>query len=194
MSSAMSKRPILLVLVAAAGALAVVLWMRGGGGVAHEAGRAEDPKDPSKGARTLLPSAFPGDSKVTDPPGGVTGEGPRRFAMAMADEPALSGLEVAESSDDDRTRAGVTEQFGRGVTIARIHPDAPAAEVALEVGDVIVRAETENISSVEDLRKAVGSREHTMITFARQGQLLTVVLQKPFASRRRAASAASEGP
>lgn len=134
--------------------------------------------------RRLVPDKVPGQ----DDPGEVAKdddeERPRPFAMKMEPEPALSGMTIGPSTEEERKKAGVTEQFGRGVTITKVHPDAPAAEVSLRNGDVIVRAETTNINNVEDLKKMVGDRDHTLITFARDGILMQVVLKKPFVPKK----------
>lgn len=127
--------------------------------------------------RSLLPGKLPGQEEGPKEDGE---EAARPHRMKVAEQPALSGLGYGPSTEADRERAGVTEQFGRGVTVTRIHPDAPAAEIALEEGDVIVRAETTNINSPADLETAVGDRDHTLITFVREGVHLQVVLQKPF--------------
>ncbi len=149
-----------------------------------EAGKESEVADqtivePRPADRTLMPSQFPGEVKEDGEK--KSGEPHHsRFAMKMEPEPALSGIDFAPATDDDRKRAGVTDQYGQGVTVTHIHPDSSAAEVAMQIGDVIVRAQKENVSSVEDLRRIVGDRDHTVVNFMRDGQLLSVVLQKPF--------------
>lgn len=139
--------------------------------------------DPNRSGRgSLMPSKLPGQEAG---PADEGDESPHPHRLKIAEQPALSGLSYVPSTDADRERAGVTDQFGRGVTVTRIHPDAPAAEIALEEGDVIVRAETTNINSPADLESAIGDRDHTLLTFARDGVLLQVVLQKPFVPKQK---------
>jgi hypothetical protein len=162
--------------------LALIVFLALGGGddetsQAEEgsAATAEKAPDPKTDRRSLVPKQLPDQpaEKAPDP-----AKSP--FTMQIAEEPALSGIELAPSTDEDRTRAGVTDRYGRGVTITRIHPDSSAAEVELEVGDVIVRAQKEHVNSVEDLKRIVGDRDHTVVNFMRQGQLMSVVLQPPY--------------
>ena len=137
---------------------------------------AEENAAKRRDGRTLIPEKLPGAA----PDGEVAAAEKGRFSLEVGPEPALSGLEFQEATDDERERAGVTGQYGRGVTVTRIHPDSSAAEVAMQVGDVIVRAQKENVNSAEDLRRIIGDRDHVVVNFMRQGQLLSVVLQKPF--------------
>ena len=137
---------------------------------------AEKPIEKSGERPSLMPQKFPDNGTAKE----EVDPAESRFAMKVETEPALSGIEFAPSTDEDRTRAGVTDQYGRGVTITRMHPDSSAAEVKLEIGDVIVRAQKESVNSVEDLKRIVGDRDHTVVNFMRDGQLMSVVLQKPF--------------
>jgi len=96
------------------------------------------------------------------------------------DDRALVGLDVSGVTDAERSRLRVPDQFGRGVIIRSIHPDAPAVLAGLAIDDVIVRARRTSIDSVQDLQTAVGTRLHTVLTIAREGRLFHVVLHKPY--------------
>lgn len=176
------KRLVFVLLVFAALIAAIALLYPRGSDETAAGGDAEGSEVGKKSAEerdrpSLLPQEFPeketaeGDPKPSPP---------SRFGMVIQPEPALSGLEISTASEDDRKRAGVTAQYGQGVTVGHIHPDSSAAEVGLESGDVIVRAQKENVNSVDDLKRIVGDRDHTVVNFMRQGQLLSVVLQKPY--------------
>jgi hypothetical protein len=147
-------------------------------GAAVEAKEGESGEEAAKrrDGRTLIPEKLPGEK-----PEGEKAEPTKgRFSLEVAPQPALSGLEFQEATAEDRERQGVTDEYGKGVTVTRIHPDSSAAEVAMQVGDVIVRAQKENVNSAEDLRRIIGDRDHVVVNIMRQGQLLSVVLQKPF--------------
>jgi hypothetical protein len=143
----------------------------GGSEIAAETG--DEPRD----RRTILPQKFPDSEEKGEE---TTEPKVSRFTMQIAEQPALSGIELAASTEDDRKRAGVTGKYGQGVTVTRIHPDSSAAEVSMEIGDVIVRAQKENVNSIEDLQRIVGDRDHTVVNFMRDGELMSVVLQRPF--------------
>ncbi|MEO1234510.1 MAG: PDZ domain-containing protein [Myxococcota bacterium] len=105
-------------------------------------------------------------------------------ALTLAPEPALSGLEVELLSDVDRERMKVPNGYGNGVLVTRVHPSAPAAEAGLRPGDVIVRALRARVDTPSDLRDTVGNREQTLVIAARDGQLMQLVLQKPYPGAR----------
>jgi membrane-associated protease RseP (regulator of RpoE activity) len=144
---------------------------------------ASHPEEASKAreGRTLIPSKLPGQTEET-----AKSDAPppkSKFSLEVAPQPALSGVEMHDATDADREKQGVTKEYGTGVTVTSIHPDSSAAEVSMEIGDVIVRAQKENVNSLEDLKRIVGERDHTVINFMRGGQLMSVVLQKPFVAQ-----------
>lgn len=172
------------VLVLAVLAVAAFFIMRGSEAPKETSSpTASNPEEASKGreGRTLIPSKLPGQTEET----AKKEEAPpkSKFSLDVAPQPALSGIEMHDATDEDREKQGVTKEYGRGVTVTSIHPDSSAAEVSMAIGDVIVRAQKENVNSLEDLKRIVGERDHTVINFMRQGQLLSVVLQKPFVAQ-----------
>jgi S1-C subfamily serine protease len=76
-------------------------------------------------------------------PGGV---GIARFGMT-----AIAGAELTELNE------GLGEYFGAdaGVLVVRVPDRTPAARAGLEAGDVIVRANGRDVTSVSELRRAV---------------------------------------
>jgi membrane-associated protease RseP (regulator of RpoE activity) len=94
--------------------------------------------------------------------------------------PALSGLELSAVGAADRDRLEVPDEYGSGVVIEDIHPDAPAAEAGLRPGDVIVRAMRDDVDSVDDLSRVVGQRGHTVLIAVRNGEYMELVIQKPY--------------
>mgnify|MGYP006289699627 CR=1 FL=1 len=105
---------------------------------------------------------------------------PGRFALRVGEVPALAGLEVETVGAGDREALKVPDDYGRGVVVTRIHPDAPAAEAGLLEGDVIVRAMRENVDAPTDLERVVGQRDHTLLMASRDGELMQLVIQPPF--------------
>jgi hypothetical protein len=141
----------------------------------------QDEASKAREGRTLIPSKLPGQTEET-----AKSDAPppkSKFSLEVAPQPALSGVEMHDATDADREKQGVTKEYGTGVTVTSIHPDSSAAEVSMEIGDVIVRAQKENVNSLEDLKRIVGERDHTVINFMRGGQLMSVVLQKPFVAQ-----------
>lgn len=99
--------------------------------------------------------------------------------------PALTGLQLKPMDDSLRKELKVPEdkQIGYGVVIDQIHPDAPAAEISLQPGDVIVRAKQKQVNNVDELYAVVKDRDHTLLTISRQGFLFQVVIKRPFRPR-----------
>lgn len=92
----------------------------------------------------------------------------------------LIGLGMAPATLNEMERAGVPERFKGGVMVTAVHPDSPAAEVALEPGDIIVRAQTTDVQSINALQDFVRGREYTRITIVRDGMMSQVILKPPF--------------
>lgn len=94
-------------------------------------------------------------------------------------ENPLIGLEVGEANPAE-LREWKVPVGQTGVVVKAVDPGSPAAEALLEKGDVIVRAQRDKISTWESLQKAVGNRDHTVLTVYRAGYAFQVVLHRPF--------------
>jgi membrane-associated protease RseP (regulator of RpoE activity) len=125
------------------------------------------------------PEAEPADSDDAPSPPAVAGSG-GEASEDPEDAPALTGLRVERVTSSELRAAGVPERFKGGVRVADVHPDSPAAEVALEPGDIIVRAQTTMVHTEDELRQQVGQRDYTRVMFVRDGRVLQVVLKPPF--------------
>jgi hypothetical protein len=53
--------------------------------------------------------------------------------------------------------SGIKLARGRGIQIVSIRPDSPLAEVGLQAGDVILEADGQRVSAIEDLRRMADS-------------------------------------
>lgn len=105
----------------------------------------------------------------------------RPYALRLNEEaPSLSGLEVETLGAADRERLKVPDEYGNGVLIQNLHPDAPAAVAGLRKGDVIVRAMRENVDEPGDLTRVVNTRDHSVVIAVRNGEYMQLVLQPPF--------------
>jgi serine protease Do len=71
-----------------------------------------------------------------------------------APEPALIGLRLAPLTDELRQKHGIDQQVS-GVVVTEVDPQSPAAQKGVKVGDVIVEAAQEPVSSVEDVAKSI---------------------------------------
>ncbi|MEM1023359.1 MAG: PDZ domain-containing protein [Myxococcota bacterium] len=115
-------------------------------------------------------------------------EGKPKQARAPKDQgppPALEGLDTQPITLDEMRQQGVPERFKGGVVVSRVTPGSPAAEVALEPGDIIVRGQTQMVESLSDLQDIVEGREYTRVMFVREGQVMQVVLKPPFEPKQR---------
>lgn len=181
----MKKSLIVVSLLAGLGAVAFFLMPRPAGDPAAPEARAPVAREPSPaapGPEARREGAGPAPRQAP--------EAPAREAPAPAPaqrvhrerpeaEAPLEGLEVRSISDVDRERMKVPKTYGDGVLITQVHPASPAAEVGLAPGDVIVRAQRTNVSSESDLRTAVLDRDHVLVAFYRDGELLQAVLKRP---------------
>lgn len=107
-----------------------------------------------------------------------------RYAPPGDDDNPVVGLSLAPLSEAERVRLKLPEKYGRGLRVTRIHPDAPAAEVGMKVGDVIIRAQRVNVDEEAQLREAAVSVKYPLILFSRDGELLTAVLHPPYRPER----------
>lgn len=149
----------------------------------------EAPSGAAGARRGLIPERLPHEARARE---GTAAEAPPAQdgaplgGVSEIDEieapTALVGLEVQSMDDGLREKLGVPDdsQIGYGVVVDRIHPDSPAAEIFMKPRDVIVRANLKKVDSPEDLQKLVGDRDHTLITISRGGQLMQMVLKKPY--------------
>jgi len=111
---------------------------------------------------------------------GSSSDAERREDEEANELAALQGLLTEPLSFDELRQKGVPDRFKGGVAISRVAPGSPAAEVALEPGDIIVRGQTQMVESLDDLERIVAGREYTRVMFVREGRVMQVVLKPPF--------------
>ena len=157
---------------------------------ASAAGEATEAAAPKKGkapARRLIPNQLPHEAAAaaaaedSAPPSDDKAGG----TSSVDEEPqasALVGMTTRPMDDGLREKLEVPNdsQIGYGVVVDEIHPDSPAAEVFMRRNDVIVRANLKKVDNLADLQKHVGDRGHTLVTISRDGQLMQMVLKKPY--------------
>lgn len=68
---------------------------------------------------------------------------------------ALIGLKVAPLTDDLRRKHGIDKKIKGGLIVTEADPQSPAAQKGVKVGDVIIEAAQEQVSSVDDLVRNV---------------------------------------
>lgn len=146
--------------------------------------RAPDASPPADRRRLIPPPGATGAKapSVTRAPEAGRPSGGESSITADPQASALKGLEVKPMDDGLREKLRVPNdsQIGYGVVVGDIHPDSPAAEIAMRRNDVIVRANLKKVDSPEDLAKLVGDRNHTLVTISRDGSLMQMVLKKPY--------------
>ncbi|MCX7887728.1 MAG: DegQ family serine endoprotease [Verrucomicrobiae bacterium] len=119
-------------------------------------------------------------------------DGKRRTLTVTVGKLTPEQMAAAEpESGDVRGRFGFTvqpltpelaEQFGykdeKGVLIAEVEPDSPAADANLQRGDLIVEANRQPVSSIQELREALAQSEQTaLLLIKRRDASLFVVLK-----------------
>ena len=67
---------------------------------------------------------------------------------------SLIGLKIAALSDELRAKYGIDAKM-KGVVIIEIDPQSPAAQKTIKVGDVIVEAAQDPVSSPEDVARSI---------------------------------------
>lgn len=124
------------------------------------------------------------DKRPKKPAPAAPAEPKARYAPPGDDNNPVVGLTLEPLSEAERERLKLPEKYGRGLRVSHIHPDAPAAEVGMKVGDVIIRAQRVNVDEEAQLREAAVSVKYPLILFSRDGELLTVVLHPPYRPER----------
>jgi serine protease Do len=71
-----------------------------------------------------------------------------------APEKSLIGLQLAPLTDELRQKHGIDQKV-TGVVVTEVDPQSPAARKGVKVGDVIVEAAQEQVSSIEDVAKSI---------------------------------------
>jgi serine protease Do len=104
--------------------------------------------------------------------------GPSRFMFHRG-----SRLGVAVESLTDQLGEYFGVKSGRGVLVAEVTENGPAAKAGLKAGDVITGIDGQKTESVPDLMKAISKKEEGSMVLTivrnRQEQSITVNLEKP---------------
>ncbi len=66
---------------------------------------------------------------------------------------AFLGVNLQEMTDELREAFGATD--GRGVLVARVQEDSPAAHAGIKAGDMIVRLDKKDVTRVDDVYRAL---------------------------------------
>ncbi len=106
---------------------------------------------------------------------GLDGKGSLRLrAMAQAlGARARLGVRIEPLSDDLAEALGAPGR--EGVLVVEVMPDTPASRAGLRAGDVILAANDRNVTSAEDLQKALREVDGKVsLTVARKGERRTV--------------------
>lgn len=182
-----NRRPTLGLVIAAAVIIAVIIaiWPRTPAEQPNTPATAplvaeKKAPEPSPSGDSVLP---PGKERPASPPPDA-GVAERAKVEAPpppvdADSPLL-GLEGEALDLNQKEKFGLPEKLKGGFVIKSVDPAAPAAEAHLEPNDVITRAHHSDITSLEDLQRAIGDREQTMLRVYRNGKPFDVVLHKPW--------------
>jgi serine protease Do len=105
----------------------------------------EEPKSPAKGPRGRDKQGKGKDGSPKDKDSGVKPGGRSS---------ALIGLGLAPLTDELRTKHKLGKDT-KGVIVLEVDPASPAAEKGVKVGDVIVEAAQDAVTSIDDVNKSV---------------------------------------
>jgi serine protease Do len=101
------------------------------------------------------------------------------FQFFGDDSPSLYiGVELTTLSDQLREYFGVTGDDG--VLVSSVEKDSPADKAGVKAGDVIVKADDENIETVSDLREVIADKDNgdkVSIALVRERKPLTVSVE-----------------
>jgi C-terminal processing protease CtpA/Prc len=112
-------------------------------------------------------------------------EVPSHFDLSWGEPPARIGVEVQPMTPE--LRGYFKAPANRGVLVVTVEEGAPAAVAGLRVGDVIISAAGEPVSTPRDLRHAVGTSEpgkELSVEIVRDGEAMTRVVTPVAATRR----------
>jgi serine protease Do len=104
-------------------------------------------------------------------------EQPRPTTASVAPEKAALGVEVQSLTPQIARQLGISERAG--VLVRGVEDPSPAAEVGIQVGDVIVEVDRHSVKTVDDLTR--GLRQHrssspVLLLINRNGDSLFVAL------------------
>ncbi|MFO0728676.1 MAG: PDZ domain-containing protein [Myxococcota bacterium] len=114
------------------------------------------------------PSTPPPPPKSLPPPPPIDAESP------------LRGLKTRDLSAQDIQDLKLPEKLWGGVVLTEVDPTSPGAEAHLAANDVIVRAGGEKVTTLDDLRRLIGTNNFTKIKVYRRGSPFEVVIYKPY--------------
>jgi serine protease Do len=98
--------------------------------------------------------------------------------VAASDDQAALGVTVAPLTPETASRAGVRRDL-KGLLVENVDPAGRAADAGIQAGDVIVEANRNAVTAVDDLRAAVrGSADKPLLLLVhRQGRDLFVTVR-----------------
>lgn len=93
-------------------------------------------------------------------------------------EDLTSGLSVQDLDNRTRQQLRIPPRV-RGVVVADVAPDSPAARAGLQRGDVIAAADSQPVKSVEELERVLANtREEVLLRVFKRGRFRFVVLKR----------------
>ncbi len=133
----------------------------------------------------LIPVALAVSALVAWAAPALGDEVPSHFDFSWGEPPARIGVEVQPMTPE--LRGYFKAPADRGVLVVTVEEGAPAAVAGLRVGDVIISAAGEPVSTPRDLRHAVGTSEpgkELSVEIVRDGEAMTRVVTPVAATRR----------
>ena len=87
-----------------------------------------------------------------------------------------AGCLVAESAEELRSHFGLAEM--RGLVVARVDADTPAAKLGLLAGDVVLKVANRRVETLEDLASVAPDQGVVGVKVARAGSEFWVLLPR----------------
>src|SRR5947209_1469585 len=100
-----------------------------------------------------------------------TDKAPQTFSFMIEGGGSYLGVEMTEVTKDNFAKYGLSGV--RGVAIAKVSENSPAAAAGLQAGDVILRIDGEEVTGVRKLTRLVGEVDpdhQVRVTISRNGR------------------------
>jgi S1-C subfamily serine protease len=105
--------------------------------------------------------------------------GPAGSSKAAPAPRGLDGLTLSDLTPEARRHFGISDGALKGVVVAQLAPNSPAARAGLRPGDVLIEVNRKPVASVRDFEDAYGkARGNVLLLVHRRGATVFMVVKR----------------